>query len=151
MSRHRAAPVLGPIDHVAVVVRSVDGSLPRYRELLGLEPMAPPVNLRDQGVRVAFLASGPRPAAAIELIEPLDDASGAARFLAARGEGLHHVCLRSDDLPRDLVALAAADAELIDREPRPGAHGMVAFIHPRSLNGVLWELLEPGDGEACLP
>ncbi|MEP6808091.1 MAG: VOC family protein, partial [Chloroflexota bacterium] len=58
-----------------------------------------------------------------------------------RGEGLHHVCLRSDDLAADLGALAAADAELINSEPRPGAHGQVAFIHPRTLNGVLWELL----------
>ncbi len=64
-----------------------------------------------------------------------------ARFLAQRGEGLHHVCLRSDDLPADLDRLAAAEAELIDREPRAGAHGAVAFIHPRTLNGVLWELL----------
>jgi hypothetical protein len=64
-----------------------------------------------------------------------------ARFLASRGEGLHHVCLESDDLPGDLAALAAAEAELIDRGPRPGAHGQVAFVHPRTLNGVLWELL----------
>lgn len=142
MTRDRA-PALGPIDHVAVVVRSVDGSLPRYRELFGMQPMAPPVDLPGQAVRVVFLASAPPPAATIELIEPLDEASGVARFLAARGEGLHHVCLRSDDLPRDLAALAAADAELIDREPRPGAHGSVAFLHPRALNSVLWELVQP--------
>ena len=64
-----------------------------------------------------------------------------ARFMAARGEGLHHVCLRSADLPRDLASLAAREAELIDDEPRSGADGMVAFIHPRTLNGVLWELI----------
>ncbi len=73
----------------------------------------------------------------------MDPESGVGRFLAARGEGLHHVCLRSDDLPRDLAALAAAEAELIDAAPRPGADGAVAFVHPRTLNGVLWELLEP--------
>jgi len=76
------------------------------------------------------------------LAVPRQDASGVARFLAGHGEGLHHVCLRSDDLPRDLAALAAAEAELIDAEPRAGAHGSVAFIHPRTLNGVLWELVE---------
>jgi len=80
--------------------------------------------------------------ARIELVEPIDDESGVARFLEARGGGLHHVCLRSDGLAADLDALAAAEAELIDREPRPGAHGEVAFVHPRALNGVLWELLE---------
>ena len=135
------API-GPIDHVAVVVRSLEESLARYRSLFGLEPMGAPVEPPGQGVRVVFLATGPEPAARIELIEPTDASSGVARFLASRGEGLHHVCLRSDDLPRDLAALAARDAELIDREPRPGAHGMVAFVHPRTLDGVLWELLE---------
>ena len=67
-----------------------------------------------------------------------------------RGEGLHHVCFLTDDLPASLEALAAAEAELIDREPRPGAHGTVAFVHPRTLNGVLWELLEVGPARALL-
>ena len=65
-----------------------------------------------------------------------------ARFLATRGEGLHHVCLESRNLPGDLARLAAAEAELIDSTPRPGAHGPVAFVHPHTLSGVLWELLE---------
>jgi methylmalonyl-CoA/ethylmalonyl-CoA epimerase len=138
-----AATTLGPIDHVAVVVRSVDASLPRYRELFGLEPMGPAADFPGQRVRIAFLRTGPPPAAKIELIEPLDTESGVARFLAARGEGLHHVCLASADLPRDLAALAAAEAELIDATPRDGAHGQVAFVHPHALNGVLWELLAP--------
>jgi methylmalonyl-CoA/ethylmalonyl-CoA epimerase len=139
---------IGSIDHVAVVVRSIEASLPRYRELLGLEPSEPPRVFAPQGVRLCFLPTGPDPAARIELIEPTDPESGVGRFLAARGEGLHHVCLRTDDLAEDLDALAAAEAELIDREPRPGAHGQVAFIHPRSLNGVLWELLAAVRGGA---
>jgi methylmalonyl-CoA/ethylmalonyl-CoA epimerase len=134
---------LGPIDHVAVVVRSLEEALPRYRTLFGLEPEGEPVSMPAQAVRLAFLATGPYPAARIELIEPLDGESGVARFLAARGEGLHHVCLRSSDLPRDLADLAAAEADLIDATPRPGAEGQVAFVHPRTLNGVLWELLQP--------
>jgi len=77
-------------------------------------------------------------------VEPIDDDSGVARFLAARGEGVHHVCFLTDDLPAELERLAALEAELIDREPRPGAHGTVGFVHPRTLNGVLWELLEGG-------
>lgn len=134
---------IGPIDHVAVVVRSIDEALPRYRALFGWEPLDEPRIFASQRVRLCFLPTGPEPAARIELVEPIDAESGVARFLAGRGEGLHHVCLRSDDLPRDLAALAAAEAELIDEEPRPGAHGEVAFIHPRTLNGVLWELLQP--------
>ncbi len=132
---------LGPIDHVAVVVRSIDASMPRYHELFGLEPMEAPIELPNQSVRVVFLAARPEASARIELIEPIDERSGVARFLAAHGEGLHHVCFRSGDLPRDLASLAAAEAELIDTEPRDGAHGSVAFIHPRTLNGVLWELV----------
>jgi len=115
--------------------------MPRYRELFGLEPIERPIEVPNQAVRVVFLAAGPETSARIELIQPTDDASGVARFLAGHGEGLHHVCLRSADLPRDLTALAAAEAELIDAEPRAGAHGSVAFIHPRTLNGVLWELV----------
>jgi methylmalonyl-CoA/ethylmalonyl-CoA epimerase len=135
---------LGPIDHVAVVVGSIAESLPRYRRLFELEPLAEPILFAPQGVRLCFLATGVDPAAAkIELVEPLDDESGVARFLADRGEGLHHVCFRTDDIAATLGALAAAEAELIDREPRPGAHGSVAFVHPRTLSGVLWEILQP--------
>lgn len=132
---------LGPIHHVAVVVQSIDEALPRYRALFGWQPEDEPRVFASQRVRLCFLPTGPEPAARVELIQPIDDESGVARFLASRGEGLHHVCLRSHDLPRDLDRLAAAEAELIDREPRAGAHGEVAFIHPRTLTGVLWELL----------
>jgi methylmalonyl-CoA epimerase len=131
----------GPIHHVAIVVRSIDEALPRYRSLFGLEPEGEPFVFESQRVRLCFVATGPAPAARIELVEPIDGDSGVARFLSARGEGLHHVCLQTDDLPRALDELAAREAELIDREPRAGAHGDVAFVHPRALNGVLWELL----------
>lgn len=135
---------VGPIHHVAIVVRSIAESLPRYRALFGLKPEDEPRIFDAQLVRLCFLPTGPDPAARLELIEPVDDDSGVARFLAARGEGVHHVCLLTDDLPASLEALAAAEAELIDRTPRPGAHGEVAFVHPRTLNGVLWELLQEG-------
>lgn len=95
-----------------------------------------------QRVRLCFLPTGPEPAARLELVEPIDGESGVARFLDAHGEGLHHVCFLTDDLPDTLGALAAVEAELIDRQPRAGAHGTVAFVHPRTLNGVLWELLQ---------
>jgi methylmalonyl-CoA/ethylmalonyl-CoA epimerase len=134
---------IGAIHHVAIVVPSIEGSLPRYRELFGLLPESPPRDFPLQRVRLCFLPTGPEPAARIELIQPLDDESGVARFLAARGGGLHHVCFLTDDLPGSLEALATREAELIDTEPRSGAHGDVAFVHPRTLNGVLWELLQP--------
>ncbi len=136
---------VGPIHHVAIVVRSIEESLPRYESLLGMSPQRPPFAFESQRVRLCFLSSGQPPAALVELVEPLDDESGVARFLEAHGEGLHHVCLRTDDLATTLDQLAAQEAELIDREPRPGAHGDVAFVHPRTLNGVLWELLQTSD------
>ena len=138
---------IGSIDHVAIVVRSIDEALPRYRALFGWEPADEPRIFASQRVRLCFVPTGPEPAARVELVEPIDADSGVARFLAARGEGLHHVCLRSDDLPGDLDRLAAAEAELIDRRPRSGAHGEVAFIHPRTLNGVLWELVARSEQE----
>ena len=137
-------PRIGPIHHVAIVVRSIDEALPRYRSLFGLDPEAEPMVFEPQRVRLCFLPTGPEPAARLELVEPINDDSGVARFLAARGEGVHHVCFLTDDLPAELERLAALEAELIDREPRPGAHGTVGFVHPRTLNGVLWELLEGG-------
>jgi methylmalonyl-CoA epimerase len=133
---------IGAIHHVAVVVRDIDEALPRYERLFGWRPERAPFDFPRQGVRLCFLPAGDGSQTRIELVQPLDPEGGVARFLEARGEGVHHVCLVSDDLPGDLAALAAADAELIDSLPRPGAHGQVAFIHPRTLNGVLWELLE---------
>lgn len=138
---------IGPIDHVGIVVRSIDEALPRYRALFGLVPAGPVITVAGQGVRLCFLPSGPAPAARLELVEPVEPSSGIARFLTQRGEGVHHVCFGSGDLAADLVALEAHGAELIDREPRPGAGGMVAFVHPHTLSGVLWELLQ-GEGEA---
>ena len=133
---------IGPVHHIAIVVRSIDEALSRYHELFGLDPEAPPMTFAPQRVRLCFLPTGPEPSARIELVEPVDDESGVARYLASHGEGVHHVCLLTEDLPASLDALAAAEAELIDRKPRQGAHGTVAFVHPRTLSGVLWELLE---------
>lgn len=134
---------VGGIHHVAIVVRSIDEALPRYAELLGFRPEHAPRVFAAQRVRLCFLPTADDPAAArLELVEPIDDDSGVAHYLASRGEGVHHICLVTDDLPGELERLVAAEAELIDRQPRPGAHGTVAFVHPRTLNGVLWELLE---------
>jgi methylmalonyl-CoA epimerase len=146
MSAERTAPTgLGPIDHVAIVVRDIDEALPRYQTLFGLAASDRVQVVTAQAVRICFLPTGSAPAARIELIQPLDDESGVARFLASRGEGLHHVCFGTSDLAAELDRLEAAGAELIDHAPRPGAEGPIAFVHPRTLNGVLWELLETGN------
>jgi methylmalonyl-CoA/ethylmalonyl-CoA epimerase len=129
----------GELHHVSVVVPSIAESLPFYRDTLRLDA-GPVRELADQRVRVVFL-SGPN--ARIELIEPTDTQSGVARFLAERGKGtLHHLCYVVDDLPTVLRTLETKGIELIDRAPRRGAEGDVAFLHPRASGGVLVELID---------
>lgn len=132
-------PEAGELHHVAVVVRSIEASLPHYRDTLGLRA-GPVREIADQRVRVVFLDA---PNARIELIQPTDDTSGVARFLAERGKPtLHHLCFVVDDLRGTLAALTRRGVELIDREPRLGAEGEVAFLHPRATDGVLIELID---------
>lgn len=129
------------LHHVGIVVPSIAAALPFYRDTLGLEA-GEAREMPDQAVRIVFIGSG---AGRIELLEPLDDVSGVARFLAQRGRPtLHHVCFAVDDVARVLDDLAASGTELIDREPRRGAEGMVAFLHPRAADGVLIELIDRG-------
>lgn len=127
------------LHHVGVVVPSIEAALPFYRDTLGLRA-GTLVELEEQAVRVVFLEGGP---GRIELLEPTDSESGVARFLAERGRvTLHHVCFTVDDLPGVLKDLAARGVELVDRAPRRGAEGDVAFLHPRAADGVLVELID---------
>jgi methylmalonyl-CoA/ethylmalonyl-CoA epimerase len=134
-------PANADLHHIGIVVPSIAGALPLYRDLLGLEA-GETQNMPDQAVRVAFLSGG---GARVELLEPVDEASGVARFLAERGKPtLHHVCFAVDDLAAVLGDLAARGVELIDRRPRRGVEGLVAFLHPRAGDGVLIELIDRG-------
>jgi methylmalonyl-CoA/ethylmalonyl-CoA epimerase len=135
---------LGRVHHVAVVVRDLEQALGFYRDTLGL-PVELVLPVPQDRVRIGFLPIGE---SKIELVEPTDDTTGVARFLASRGEGFHHVCFEVPDLAAALDALAAQDVELIDRVPRAGADGPVAFIHPRSAHGMLVELVEAAGGPA---
>ncbi len=135
---------LGKIHHVALVVRSVDASLALWRDLLGLELEAV-MEIPNDRVRIAFFGVGE---SKVELVEPTDDSTGVARFLASKGEGFHHVCFEVDNLAEALIRLELDGLELIDTAPRHGAEGPVAFIHPRSCQGVLVELIEAPGGPA---
>ena len=129
----------GVLHHVGVVVPSLAEALPFYRDTLGYE-VGREHDVSDQRVRVVFVSRGD---SCIELLQPTDTTSGIARFLAERGRAtMHHLCFEVDDLAATLDALAAAGVELIDRAPRRGVDGMVAFIHPRVSGGVLVELLQ---------
>jgi methylmalonyl-CoA epimerase len=135
---------LGKVHHVALIVRSIDDALGFWRDLLGLE-LETVTDIAADGVRIAFLTVGE---SKVELVEPTDDATGVARFLAAKGEGFHHVCFEVENLAETLLRLEIDGLELIDSSPRHGAEGPVAFIHPRSCHGVLVELIEAPAGPA---
>ena len=130
------------IHHVAVVVRSIDASLAVYRDLLGLQ-LETVAEIPTDHVRIAFLGVGE---SKVELVEPTDETTGVARFLAAKGEGFHHVCFEVANIGEELSRLAIDGVELIDTAPRRGAEGPVAFIHPRACHGVLVELIEASGG-----
>jgi methylmalonyl-CoA/ethylmalonyl-CoA epimerase len=133
--------MIGPVHHIGIAVKRLEPAIEQYRKL-GLEPESVEV-LPSQDVRLAFLAPGtPR----IELVEPLSRASPVARFLAKRGEGLHHLAFSTDDIAATLHRVSEDGFELVDRTPRLGAHGrMVAFLNPRSAHGVLIELVQGTD------
>ena len=127
-----------PLDHVAIAVESIAASLPVFESLTGAKG-SPVERVESQGVAVTFVGSG---SSRVELLEPLSAESTVARFLARRGQGLHHIAYRADDLEAMLEQLSARGVELIDRVPRAGAGGhRVAFLHPRSMGGILIELV----------
>ncbi|MGD1148566.1 MAG: methylmalonyl-CoA epimerase [Thermoanaerobaculaceae bacterium] len=128
------------VDHIGIAVLSLAERLTLY-EALGLEVGGEEV-VESEKVRVVFLpVSGTR----IELLEPTGPDSPIASFIAKRGEGIHHICLRVDDIRATMADLKARGIEILSDEPRAGAHGSrVCFIHPRSAGGVLIELSQAG-------
>ena len=130
---------VGALHHVAIAVPSLESALPFYTDALGMRA-GRPHDLVGQAVRAVFVESA---GSRLELIEPTDPASGVARFLAERGRPtLHHVCYEVADLERALAELGESGVELIDRSPRDGLEGRIAFLHPRASGGVLVELIE---------
>lgn len=132
------------IHHVGVVVRNLEQAYGFWRDCLGL-PVHKVATVEDQGVRAALLTIGD---SEIELLEPLAPTSGIGKFLAKRGEGLHHLCYATDDVAGALAAARAKNVRLIDERPRPGLAGMICFLHPASTHGVLVEYAEPFPEEA---
>jgi methylmalonyl-CoA/ethylmalonyl-CoA epimerase len=127
------------IDHIGIAVSDLGDSLAFFRDAIGLE-LEPAEDVPSQRVRAHFLPAGQ---ASVELVEPTADDSPIARFVAKRGPGLHHLCLRVEDFNAALAELKGKGVRLIDETPRPGAHhSLVAFIHPASTHGVLVELKE---------
>jgi methylmalonyl-CoA epimerase len=133
---------LGKVHHVALIVASIEDALRLWRDVLGLD-LETIMDVPTDHVRIAFLAVGE---SKVELVQPTDETTGVARFLASKGEGFHHVCFEVGNLAETLLRLEIDGLELIDSAPRRGAEGPVAFIHPRSCHGVLVELIEAPGG-----
>lgn len=125
------------LDHIGIAVRSLDAA--KIYEDLGLTIDHVEV-VETQRVKTAFLSAGD---ANLELLEPASPDSPIAKFIEKRGEGIHHICLRVENIEAHLERLKAAGYRLVNEAPVPGAHGCrVAFLHPAAGNGVLIELSE---------
>jgi len=132
------------IHHVGVAVASLSQAYGFWRDTLGL-PLVREAIVREQGVRAALLAAGH---SEVELLEPLGAESPIGKFLARRGEGLHHLCFKTSDVAGDLSALQSKSVALLDTTPRDGLAGRIGFLHPGACHGVLVELATPVSDEA---
>jgi methylmalonyl-CoA/ethylmalonyl-CoA epimerase len=142
------ACVLLRIDHVGIACRDLDAAVARYQEAFGLTVVSREV-IAEQGVREAMLRVGQPDGGTswVQLLEPLGADTPVGKFLARRGEGLHHVGYAVADISAALAELAPKPFRLIDQRPRHGSMGAsIAFLHPADLGGVLTELVEPAAG-----
>ena len=127
------------IDHIGIAVKSLADAVKLYEDVIGLK-VSGYDQVDDQGVKVAMLPVGE---ARIELLEPTTAESPIEKFMTKRGEGIHHIAVRVDNIEEALARFKASGARLIDSVPRIGAHNTrIAFIHPASTHGVLLELVE---------
>ena len=134
-------PALGPVDHIGIAVRDLEAGKRLYGEVFGLR-LVFEEEVPTERVRVAGFDGG---GMMLELLQSTDPEGPIGRFVEKRGEGIHHVCYRVEDVAATLAHLKAQGIRTLDETPRPGAGGcQVAFIHPKSAGGVLVELSQPG-------
>ena len=130
------------IDHVGIACRSLEAAIDRYVSVFGFTVASEETN-SEQGVREAMLVTDSGDSY-VQLLEPLGDETPVGRFLARRGEGLHHVGYSVTDVTAALAEVGGAGVRLIDSRPRHGSMGAsIAFLHPGDLGGVLTELVQP--------
>ncbi len=130
------------IDHVGIACRSLPEAIERYTSVFGLTVVSQETNA-EQGVREAMLAAD-EGSSYVQLLEPLGDDTPVGRFLARRGEGIHHVGYAVPDVTAALETIGGRGVRLIDQRPRHGSMGAsIAFLHPADLGGVLTELVQP--------
>jgi len=131
------------INHIGLATAGIEDALRVFGEGLGLE-VTGSEDIEGDMTRVTFAPLGE---SRLEFLEPIDGEGPVQKFLEKQGPGIHHICLEVEDLPGMLARLRSLGVELVDEQPRPGAHGtQVAFVHPKSANGVLVELVETAPG-----
>jgi len=126
------------IDHVGVAVNDIEAALAFFKKVFDV-PDAQIELMEDQGVRATLIEVGQT---RLELLEPTSPESGVGRFIERRGEGLHHLAFHVTDISGKLQTLKTLGVDLIDQTPREGLSGTIAFVHPRSVFGILTELVE---------
>ena len=133
---------VGELYHIGVAVQDAEKTAKLYEKTLGLT-IAHDETVMDQGVRAIMLLPQNSNSTAIELLEPVVNESSISKFLEKRGEGMHHVCYLVKDIKYGIESLIKNNIEMIDLVPREGLNNtLVAFAHPKSLNGVLIELAQ---------
>lgn len=135
--------MFGALDHVGVAVSDLEAAIALYEDTLGME-LVHRETVTEQGVDAVLLDVGD---SHVELLHPTGPDTPVGKFIAARGDGLHHVAYRVGDIEAALERLRAAGVRLIDESPRTGIrNSRVAFLHPKSTGGVLTEIVEPAPG-----
>jgi len=127
------------IDHIGIAVKNLQDALNQYEKILD-KPTVQIEEVPSEKVRVAMIAVGET---RIELLEPLSEDSTIAKFITERGERVHHIALRVEDIKSSIAKLSEAGLRVVYPEPRPGSHGkIITFLHPKSTKGVLIELCQ---------
>ena len=132
------------IDHIGIAVKNIEQSVAFFTSIFGV-PKPTISEILDQQVKATLIEIGQT---RIELLEATNDDSPVGRFISSKGEGLHHLALNVDSISEKLEILKELNINLIDQSPREGLSGTIAFIHPKSVFGVLTELVESDSSES---
>ncbi len=131
---------MSTVSHIGIAVEDLEKSIDLFSQILGCKPVSIE-EVAEQKVKVAIFRPGGENSTAIELVCPISDSSPVKKYLEKRGQGLHHISIKTDDIKEKLDSLKSKNIKLIDQSPRQGAEGKkIAFVHPSSTSGVLLEL-----------
>lgn len=135
----KGVAILNRVDHIGIAVKSIEDSIPYYTETLGLN-LLHIEEVETEAVRVAFIDAGN---IKLELLEPMSKESAIHSFIEKKGEGIHHIAFGVEGIESRMHELREKGIRILNEQPKPGAGGaQVAFLHPKSSFGVLYELCD---------